>query len=172
MSVEYPFDKQQSEWDRLVLGDVVIPGVCVSLVPSLTFDYDLGKNQGTDGAPFIYRGLQPRKVEATIIISKKADFDEFVTNTVKKLPVQNSLKTVQPLAFGHPQGAIWGISEVYITGIVPQTPDPVVGWIISISLVENALTRPARKSTTVKRREQAAKEGLGARRKPTNPLNS
>lgn len=134
--IDYPFTSTtDNPWDRVVIGSWPL-GRVVSLVPQISFNYDIGKSRGRDGATVRYTGKQPRTINLTINISDQEAFTHFTQEVVPALSARMDSSEVAPFTITHPQADLWGIKQVVIQSISPAQPDAASGWIITFQLLE------------------------------------
>lgn len=137
-------DTAQGPWNTLVLGDLVFPGILLSLVPSITYDYDVKKAKDRDKAYVAYTGTKARTINATLLLYSEEQYQKFITDIVPDFNVKANGGVNAPFTITHPQCEIWGIRQVVVTSISPGMPNSSGGWPIAIGLLEYVAAQPPR----------------------------
>lgn len=136
-------------WDRMYLGDFLLPGV-VRVTVTHAWKYEVGETEGSDGAPTVYKGRAPRSLACTLIVPDQESFDAFV-EMHREINAFNTGGVVTPFEVRHPQAQIAGITSVNITDMVVPAPDSLTPWTITFTLLEHGPPRQAQSSGSPRR---------------------
>jgi hypothetical protein len=122
-------------WDRVKLGGKLMPGVATVEVDSELAKLDIKKAKGQQKAKQTNEGPDNAKVS----ISLQLEPDEDLVLLKDILPILRpsvGRKPSEPQAIEHPNCEAAGVGAVVIERVKWAHPDPVRGWLISLSCTE------------------------------------
>lgn len=171
MAIQYPFkNKKISEWDKMTLGAVEVPGIVTAFNVVNSYVYDVPKAKGKNSADVQFQGINPRTIDVSVIIYNEDDFNKFLNGFVKSVNARLSSKETVPLEVGHPLADMFSIKSVFLTDINVGQPNAANGFVFSFKLLENRKPVDAKASTNTepkKPKKTFAAEGIPP--KPGNP---
>lgn len=138
------------EWDSLLLGDVILPGVVTNVDIGHEVDIDVGKAQGNSGAPTTVKGRQPRPIKITFKMWKQDDWLSWQED-MKSLGIFGKTQSFQPYAIQHPATLAYGVDNVLIKGSSFTYPSPIEGMTVTIDCLEFIKPLPIKQSNTAKK---------------------
>ena len=119
---------ENQEWDTLILGGEVFPGVATISGSGLKRKIDIKKPKGSDGASLKDEGYEPAKLAVELLIHRIADWDLLQA----LLPIINPRKkggVRSPLSITHPVTRSLGINSIYVDSIPVFEHDKRNQWI-------------------------------------------
>lgn len=134
-----------SEYDVVVIGDMVTPGVARVGEPTSAFKWDVKSGPGTDGGTTTFQGSPPRQFSVEVEIWKRGQSKEVDALRAMIAPMA---KGVEPPAFdiAHPSLSDVGIKSVTVEDFSPLKPKGKGLWGATIKFLEY---RPAKKKSVV-----------------------
>lgn len=113
------------QWDKLVLGGVVWPGLC-KIWPVKELAVDVSKQKDSKGKPksptLTDNGYNPSKVKAVVQVWEQKDWERLEVILGQCAPKQGS--TVRDAyVIIHPATTLLGIKSVIITGVSVNPPE-------------------------------------------------
>jgi hypothetical protein len=159
------------QWDKLVLGGVVLPGVW-TVDARIALDIDIAKQKGS--LPTLTdNGYRPAQIKAVGKVWTKDQWDELQELLPEILPSKRS--TVRDsFDISHPATSLIGVKSVIITEAVPKHPDneqtfalelTMMEWFPETAIEKKKVKPPSRRSAGGALREsefQAAPPNAGA----------
>jgi hypothetical protein len=129
--------KYPREWDRILIGGTPSPGKCSVGKPKRSYEWDVKRGKGVQGATTTYQGLAPAEFTVTFrlittpgVTGSSADPDDFAdwNAFLPLLKYDPTKKTVQAVDIFHPTLADLDIKAVVVKGIVaPHELNPFTG---------------------------------------------
>ncbi len=116
------------EWDTLILGGEVFPGIASIGGSGLKRKIDIKKPKGSDGASLRDEGYEPARLAVELLIYSIADWDLLQA----LLPLINPRKkggVRSPLVITHPITRSLGINSIYVDTIPIFDHDKRNQWI-------------------------------------------
>lgn len=128
------WDDLQAPWDRLRLGDNVLPGVWEIESGERACKLDHKKTKGKNSAKIKDQGDEPAKLTAKGRMIDKLDWFE-MQRVLEYIQPRSKAHPRAPLSIAHPAAAFIGITTVYVQRIqVPRLNNGVLE--VTIDLVE------------------------------------
>jgi len=111
MSIAH-WDDDPTDWDRLVLGGNLMPGVWDIDFPS-TRNMDVKKAKGKDGARFKDEGYDPARIELIGKLTSRDHFKE-LARILSDIHPKKKGAARAVLGIDHPKARLLGIVSVYV----------------------------------------------------------
>jgi hypothetical protein len=112
------WDDPDAPWDRLTLGDHVMPGVWEITGGECARQVDHKKTKDKDGARIRDLGLIPPRMAARGRLTSREDWDE-LQKIMPDIHPKKKGGIKFPLAIFHPAVALLGVSQIYVERIRP-----------------------------------------------------
>lgn len=122
-------DGSNNEWDALVLGQTRFPGLA-TVTGSVSRKVDAKKAPGSDGATLTDQGYEPAKIEITIRVWDREQWDRLIS-AIGAVHPRRAGGVRQPLDIAHPAANALGVRSVYVTDI--KFPE-IANGILSLSM--------------------------------------
>lgn len=127
-------DSQYSAWNRVQLGEIVLPGVCECEGFDRGQEVDVKKAKGNDGATLEDKGKDPAKGQ--IIARIPASLWPTWQTILRELDPQKAGAVRQPREIVHPKPNALGITQVYVQKIALGKPEAGKGMTITLECIE------------------------------------
>ena len=117
----YIENQDTDDWDTLVMGSAIWPGVPVVDV-ECERDLDVKVTSGSDGATLTDKGYKPAQVTITLTIASREEWLDLLA----KLPTIHPRRkggTREPVAIEHPATLSVGVTQIYIQKITAPKVD-------------------------------------------------
>ncbi len=138
------WESEPAEWDRLVLGPYVMPGVW-DIDFACRRAIDVKKSKGKDGASFTDEGYEPPLLELIGKVATSAQWTELQAIIPKLHPKQKGkgrdLYTIQ-----HPKVQLLGIATVYVTQVKAPSLDRGILTVVINAIEWVAVPKPVKKT--------------------------
>ena len=146
-----PFnDINAPNWDTLILGNIVFPGIVQNAQPQVRFDWEEPKSSGTKGGRVQYKGAQLKAFNFTILIYNDEQWEEWENLLTGQLKEQMSGEKGTPLEIIHPVANNIGVSFVVIQSIDMAQPSNDGGYLYALQLLEYTETVATEKKASQK----------------------
>lgn len=136
MTLSY-WEDPNTDWEKLVLGGVLWPGIVVDIDANVERKLDVKKSKGQDKATIKDEGYRPAPIKVVLMIFTREQWVELQAILPQFHPRQQG-GTRTPLQIAHPAVNLLNIDSVYIRKISsPKVDGPKGGpALITIELLE------------------------------------
>ena len=136
MSIAYPFEGSPIVWRTLFLGKWSFPGYIYDHNVDITWDFSVPKEKGKNSAKAVCQGQLPKIFNIVVCLSAKDDWLRFlpIAKDIGNLGLSGDEK---PLPITFPEANMWGINQVKLMKVSTRYPDPRVGYLVALSLMEH-----------------------------------
>ncbi len=165
---DFPWiDEQSGQWNRVVLGGLLLPGIATISV-DLSEEIDVKKPKGKSGATTTVHGDNPASVSITLQLRNGAELTAWA-KAIKALRPKKDAKSAVRIM--HPKTIIYGIEAVLISKIKDKENGHADDYSIQIECIEFRPTDASKDATKTETKLEPRKQVLGADipNKPATP---
>lgn len=121
-------------WNIVLLGDVIVPGICSVKGLDCGLKHDKRKKRGQDGATSRDLGIEPSKFSIEVILTED-DWADWL-DIFPKINPRTVGRLRQPVDITHPDVNLFGITQVRIVKISTEPPTARGGKVYKIQVEE------------------------------------